>query len=47
MGDGGNEEKFLTNEKLNGSLNKLMKSVLNTDKNVHGAGDVQVRSYNN
>ncbi|KAJ0182327.1 hypothetical protein K1T71_001696 [Dendrolimus kikuchii] len=42
MGDGQNEETFLTNEKLNGRLNKLAQTVLNTDKNVHGAGDVQL-----
>ncbi|XP_052757762.1 leucine-rich PPR motif-containing protein, mitochondrial-like [Galleria mellonella] len=42
MGDGQSEETFVTNEKSNGRLNKLVQTVLNVDKKVHGAGDVQL-----
>ncbi|XP_026738894.1 leucine-rich PPR motif-containing protein, mitochondrial-like [Trichoplusia ni] len=42
MSDGQSEEKFLTNEKTNGRYNKLAQTVLNTNKKVHGSGDVQL-----
>uniref|UniRef100_A0A2H1V3W5 SFRICE_028910 n=1 Tax=Spodoptera frugiperda TaxID=7108 RepID=A0A2H1V3W5_SPOFR len=42
MSDGQSEENFLTNEKSNGRLNKLAQIVLNIDRKVHGAGDVQL-----
>lgn len=45
MSDGQSEEKFLTNEKTNGRYNKLAQTVLNTNKKVHGSGDVQVNIY--
>lgn len=43
MSDGMSEDNFLTNERCNGRMNKLAQTILNIDKRVHGAGDVQVR----
>ncbi|CAG4977600.1 unnamed protein product [Parnassius apollo] len=42
MGDGGSENTFVINEKGNTSLNKMVQTVLNVDKKVHGPGDVQI-----
>ncbi|XP_028159068.1 leucine-rich PPR motif-containing protein, mitochondrial-like isoform X1 [Ostrinia furnacalis] len=42
MGEGHSEEKFLVNEKSNGRFNKMAQTVLNIDKKVHGASDVQL-----
>ncbi|CAK1602353.1 unnamed protein product [Parnassius mnemosyne] len=42
MGDGGCEDTFVINEKGNTSFNKMVQTVLNVDKKVHGSGDVQL-----
>ncbi|XP_049882196.1 leucine-rich PPR motif-containing protein, mitochondrial-like [Pectinophora gossypiella] len=42
MSDGLSEDNFLTNERCNGRLNKLAQAILNIDKKIHGAGDVQL-----
>ncbi|KAJ2948053.1 hypothetical protein O0L34_g9850 [Tuta absoluta] len=42
MSDGLSEDSFLTNERCNGKLNKLAMAVLNVNKKIHGAGDMQV-----
>ncbi|CAH0727544.1 unnamed protein product, partial [Brenthis ino] len=42
MSDGKSEDTFIENEKTNGKLNKLVQTILNVNKKVHGAGDVQL-----
>ncbi|XP_053615995.1 leucine-rich PPR motif-containing protein, mitochondrial-like [Plodia interpunctella] len=38
----GSEDNFITNERNNGRLNKLVQNVLSVNKQVHGPGDVQL-----
>lgn len=45
MSDRQSEENFMIMEKSNGRLNKLVHTVLETDKKVHGPGDVQVSCF--
>lgn len=45
MSDGQSEDNFLFNEKANSKLSKLAQIVLNVDREIHGAGDVQVYCY--
>ncbi|KAI5645009.1 leucine-rich PPR motif-containing protein, mitochondrial [Phthorimaea operculella] len=42
MSDGLSEDNFLTNERCNGKLSKLARTVLNVVKKLHGASDVQL-----
>ncbi|KAL0850878.1 hypothetical protein ABMA28_006787 [Loxostege sticticalis] len=42
MAEGQSEEKFIVNEKANGRFNKMVQTVLSTDKKVHGPSDVQL-----
>ncbi|XP_045768937.1 leucine-rich PPR motif-containing protein, mitochondrial [Maniola jurtina] len=42
MSDGKDEETFIVNERTNGRLNKLVHTILNVDKQVHGASDVHL-----
>ncbi|XP_039757887.1 leucine-rich PPR motif-containing protein, mitochondrial-like [Pararge aegeria] len=42
MSDGKDEDTFIVNEKTNGRLNKLVHTILNVDKRVHGASDVHL-----
>ncbi|XP_032528915.2 leucine-rich PPR motif-containing protein, mitochondrial-like [Danaus plexippus] len=42
MNEGKSEERFISNEQSNGKLNKLAQTILNVDRQVHGASDVQV-----
>ncbi|CAG4954237.1 unnamed protein product [Colias eurytheme] len=42
MGEGKSEDFFLVSEKSNGSYNKMVQTILNTCKKVHGASDVQL-----
>ncbi|XP_045459667.1 leucine-rich PPR motif-containing protein, mitochondrial-like [Melitaea cinxia] len=42
MSDGKTEDTFIENEKANGKLNKFVQTILNVNKQVHGAGDVQL-----
>lgn len=45
MSDGKAEDTFIENEKANGKLNKYVQTILNVNKQVHGAGDVQVSMF--
>ncbi|CAK1540253.1 unnamed protein product [Leptosia nina] len=42
MGEGKSEDFFLVTEKVNGRYNKMVNTILNVCKKVHGSGDVQL-----
>ncbi|XP_038207718.1 leucine-rich PPR motif-containing protein, mitochondrial [Zerene cesonia] len=42
MGEGRSEDVFLVSEKANGRYSKMVQTILNTCKKVHGASDVQL-----
>ncbi|XP_004930031.2 leucine-rich PPR motif-containing protein, mitochondrial isoform X1 [Bombyx mori] len=42
MGDGRSEDNFIIHERSNSRLNKMAQTILNTDRKVHGASDVQL-----
>nr|XP_026486597.1 leucine-rich PPR motif-containing protein, mitochondrial-like [Vanessa tameamea] len=42
MSDGKTEDTFIENEKANGKLNRLVQTILNVNKQIHGPGDVQL-----
>ncbi|XP_075976120.1 leucine-rich PPR motif-containing protein, mitochondrial-like [Anticarsia gemmatalis] len=42
MSEGQSEDNFMNVEKVNGWMNKLVQTVLETDRKVHGPGDVQL-----